>query len=117
MSYTECCPEVLIILLTLLFRSTALLAELYSDFMIWTNPSSMPKTAQSMPKPIMPYSIKSFFEVYEIGKEFFFMLEVLFHHYAAVKDLFDCATARPEPCLSFCLVFFCFIFQSVQNDL
>ena len=45
-------------------------------------------------------------------KEFFLMLEVLLYHYAAVEDLFDCAAARPEPCL-----FFCFIFQSVQNDL
>ena len=31
------------------------------------------------------------------------MLKVIFHHYAAVEDLFDCATARPEPCLFFCV--------------
>ena len=69
-----------------------LLAEVYSDFMIWTRPSSMPNHAK--------HATVRRATLYQML--FFLELEMFVYHDAASKGLFYRATAGPESCTLFC---------------
>jgi len=68
-----------------------------------------------MPQAFVPYSVESLLEVDEVVEQVSLMLKMFFHQDVAVKNLFYCAPACPEPSLFLCKVF-CLLLESVQNN-